>query len=167
MLKQVLINGCLGMFISIAGLGGLPAYSQPGVLIAQSSADEPASEGITEEELRKFADAVVKLQSVDEATQAKMIEAVQGEGLSPERFMEIAKKEGNENTALTDEVTTEEQQKYEKALTKIKQLNEEDRVQKREAVQEAGLEVSRFNEIGKIVEDDRELQKQVVEMLPQ
>lgn len=163
MLKQLLFNGCLGVFISIAGLGGLPAYGQPGELIAQSS---EAKENISNEELKKFAQAVVNLQKVDEATQKKMIEAVQSEGLSPERFMEISKKERNENMTLTNEVTSEEQEKFEKALTQIKALNEQDRVEKREAVQEAGLEVARFNEIGKVVEGDRDLQKQVVELLP-
>ncbi|MEA5511645.1 DUF4168 domain-containing protein [Crocosphaera sp. UHCC 0190] len=165
MLKQLLFKGCLGVFCSVVCLGSLPAYSQPGEVIAQASQQTLASKNVSKDELKQFAQAVIKLQAVDEATQQKMVEAVQAEGLSPEQFMEIGKKQRDTNAQGSGEITPEDKQKFEKALAVVKKINEEDREKKREAVEASGLDISRFNEIGKTVEGNPELQKQVVELL--
>ena len=89
-----------------------------------------------------------------------MIEAVQANGMSPEEFMEIGQQEEGERNLSEDE-----QAQFDTALEAVRDLNEEDRQKKRVAVEEAGLKISRFNEIGKIVESDSDLQKQVVEIL--
>ncbi len=160
MLKQLLWKGCLGMIVSATCLGGLPAYSQPGSAIAQSSSQTVASKDISSQDLEKFAKAIGELREIDEATQGKMIEAVQAVGMSPEEFMEIGKQEEGQRNLSADK-----QMKFEKALDAVRKLNEDDRLKKREAVENAGLDVSQFNEIGKMVEKDQALQKQVVEIL--
>ena len=159
MLKQLLLKGGLGLVISTIGLAGFPVSGQATEVIAQSSTEMAASD-ISEQELKKFATAIAELREIDEETQVKMIEAVQATGMSPEEFMEIGKKENSERN-----LSEEKQDQFEEALEAVRNLNEKDRQKKRVAVQEAGLEISRFNEIGKIVEKDRDLQKQVVEIL--
>lgn len=160
MLKQLLWKGCLGMVVCATCLGGLPAYSQSGLAIAQSSSQTVASKDISSQDLEKFAKAIGELRDIDEATQEKMIEAVQAVGMSPEEFMEIGKQEEGQSNLSADK-----QMKFEKALDAVRKLNEDDRLKKQEAVKNAGLDVSQFNEIGKIVEKDQALQKQVVEIL--
>ncbi|EAZ92230.1 DUF4168 domain-containing protein [Crocosphaera chwakensis] len=161
MLKQLLSKGCLGVVICATGFGGFPAYSQPGEVIAQSSS-EMAEQNISQQDLEKFADAIADLRAIDEETQQKMIEAVQATGMSPEEFMKIGKQEDTQMNLSADK-----QMQFEEALEAVRELNEEDRKKKRVAVKEAGLEISRFNEIGKIVENNRDLQKKVVEILSQ
>lgn len=160
MLKQLLWKGCLGAVISVTGLGLLPVSSQAGEAIAQSSSETVATKDISQSELEKFAKAIADLRAIDEETQAKMIEAVQATGMSPEEFMEIGKKEESQRNLSEDK-----QDQFAKALEAVRNLNQEDRQKKRVAVEEAGLKISRFNEIGKIVEKDTDLQKQVVEIL--
>ncbi len=160
MFKQLLWKGCLSLVISGTCLGGLPAYSQPGEAIPSSPVYTVASTDISSGELEQFAKAIASLRQIDEATQTKMIEAVEAAGMSPEEFMEIGKNKEN-----IDDLPAEKQLQFQKALDEVRKLNEEDRQQKREAVKDSGLEVSRFNEIGKMVEGDRSLQMKVVEIL--
>ncbi|MDJ0598222.1 MAG: DUF4168 domain-containing protein [Crocosphaera sp.] len=159
MLKQLLWKGCLGLVICGTGLAGVPAYSQATEAIAQSSS-ETATKEISQQELEKFAKAIADLRAIDEETQTKMLEAVQATGMSPEEFMEIGKTEDDQR-----DLSEEKQDQFDKALQAVRTLNEEDRKKKRVAVEEAGLKISRFNEIGKMVEKDQDLQKQVVEIL--
>ncbi len=159
MLKQLLLKGCLGVVICATGFGGFPAYSQAGEVIAQASS-EMAAKDISQQELEKFAKAIADLRAIDENTQQRMIEAVQATGMSPEEFMEIGKQEDTQMNLSADK-----QMQFEEALEAVRELNKEDRKKKRVAVEEAGLEISRFNEIGRIVENNRDLQKQVVEIL--
>ncbi|MDJ0659717.1 MAG: DUF4168 domain-containing protein [Crocosphaera sp.] len=160
MLKQLLLKGGLGLVICATGLAGFPVSGQATeVIIAQSSAEMAASD-ISEQELKKFAKAIADLRAIDEETQSQMIKAVQDIGMSPEEFMEIGKTEDDQRN-----LSQEKQDQFEKALEAVRTLNEKDRQKKRVAVEEAGLKISRFNEIGKMVENDRDLQKQVVEIL--
>ncbi len=160
MLKQLLWKGCLGAVICVTGLGLLPASSQAEEAIAQSSSETMAAKDISQSDLEKFAKAVASLRAIDEETKSKMIEAVQATGMSPEEFMEIGKQEPSERNLSEDK-----QEQFNKALEAVRNLNQEDRRKKRAAVEEAGLEISRFNEIGKVVENDTDLQKKVVEIL--
>lgn len=159
MLKQLLWKGCLGVVICAAGFGGFPAYSQPEAIVAQSSS-EMAAKDISQGELEQFAAAIADLREIDEETQQKMIEAVQATGMSPEEFMKIGKQEDTQMNLSADK-----QMQFEEALEAVRELNKQDREKKRVAVKDAGLEISRFNEIGKVVENNRDLQKQVVEIL--
>ena len=79
---------------------------------------------------------------------------------NPEEFMKIGQQEKNK---LSPNI--EKQTKFEETLNIIKKINEEDRLKKREAIKNAGLEVSQFNKIGKLVESDPKLQKVVVRLL--
>ncbi len=160
MLKQLLLKGCLGTVICVAGFGGLPVASQAGEAIAQSSSETVATKEISSSELEQFAKAIADLRAIDDETQSKMIKAVQDIGMSPEEFMEIGKQEPDQRNLSEDK-----QAQFTEALEAVRNLNEEDRRKKRVAVEEAGLKISRFNEIGKVVEKDRDLQKQVVEIL--
>ncbi|MGK7939932.1 MAG: DUF4168 domain-containing protein [Crocosphaera sp.] len=160
MFKQLLWKGCLSIVISAGCLAGLPAYSQPGEAIASDPTYTVASNDISSQELEQFAKAVATLRKIDEATQTKMMEAVQAAGMTPEEFMEISKNKEN-----IDEIPADKQLQFQKALDQVRKLYEEDRQQKRQAVKDEGLEISRFNEIGKMVQSDRSLQKKVVEIL--
>ncbi|MDJ0842910.1 DUF4168 domain-containing protein [Crocosphaera sp.] len=160
MLKQLLLKGCLGLVICGTGFVAVPVYGQATEGIIAQSSTEMASSDISEQELQKFAKAIADLRAIDEETRVKMIEAVQATGMSPEEFMEIGKIEEDQRN-----LSQEKQYQFVEALEAIRELNKEDRQKKRVAVEQAGLKISRFNEIGKIVENDRDLQKQVVEIL--
>lgn len=160
MFKQLLWKGCLSLVISTTCFAGLPAYSQPGDAIASTPIYTVAANDISSQELEKFAKAIATLRQIDEETQTKMIKAVEAAGMTPEEFMEIG-----ENKENVDNLPADKQLQFQKALDEVRKLNEEDRTQKRQAVENSGLEVSRFNEIGEMVESDRNLQKKVVEIL--
>ena len=160
MLKQLLLKGGVGAVICVSGLGVFSPSSQATEAITQSSSPTLIAEAISRPELEQFAKAIANLRAIDEETRSKMIEAVQANGMSPEEFMEIGQQEEGERN-----LSEEQQAQFDTALEAVRDLNEEDRQKKRVAVEEAGLKISRFNEIGKIVESDSDLQKQVVEIL--
>ncbi len=160
MLKQLLLKGCLGTVICVSGLGVFSASTQATETISQFSTPILITQAISQPELEKFAKAIVDLQAIDEETRSKMIEAVQSNGMSPEEFMEIGNKEESDRN-----LSEEKQDQFNKALEAVRNLHEQDRQKKRVAVEEAGLKIPRFNEIAKIVEDDSDLKKQVIEIL--
>ncbi|MEL4897536.1 DUF4168 domain-containing protein [Crocosphaera sp. Alani8] len=160
MFQQLLLKGCLGAVICISGLGLVPPSTQAEETMTPSSSGTVIAQAISQPELEKFAKAISELRVIDDETRLKMIEAVQSNGMSPEEFMEIGKQEESERN-----LSEEQQVQFNKALEAVRNLNEEDRQKKRVAVEEAGLKISRFNEIAKIVEKDSDLQKKVVEIL--
>ena len=130
-------------------------------IIAQSSSTEiDDSVVIKDEQLKKFTVAIKSLQIIDKTTQLEILKVMEKMEMSPEEFMKIEQQEKNK---LSPNI--EKQTKFEETLNIIKKINEEDRLKKREAIKNAGLEVSQFNEIGKLVESDPELQKIVVRLL--
>ncbi|MGH2414412.1 MAG: DUF4168 domain-containing protein, partial [Microcystaceae cyanobacterium] len=101
----------------------------------------------------------------DQSSQEKMLRAVQSEGLTPERFMEIERGQQNPQGQATPEVSGEEKQKYEKAEAQVKQIHQETQTQMQQAIKAEGLELERFNQIVAAVQQNPTLQQQVQQML--
>ncbi len=115
---------------------------------------------VGDSQLEKFAKAVKNLQIIDRLTQSEMLKTIETIEMSPEEFMRVGQQKKDKRN-----LDVEKQVKFEETLDIVKKINEKDRLRKREAIKNEGLEVSQFNKIGKIVEQDLELQKKVVKLL--
>jgi hypothetical protein len=165
MLKSLLLRSLAGSFVLLA-IGSFPAYSQTISSISPSFlAQAASSSAVTQEELQKFAEAFKEFRVIEMDAEQKMAQAVQAEGLTPERFVEIGQSQQGEAPASAAEVSAEEQQKFDKALVKVREIlqNTEDR--KYQAVQSQGLEIERFKEIIAAVQENPQLKQQVQQML--
>jgi uncharacterized protein (DUF885 family) len=134
---------------------------------------QPQTE-VSEEELQQFAQAYKQIQQIRQDSEVKMVEAVQSEGLSPERFIEISElqqspqaPQGQETpeSPQNAEVTAEEQQGFENAKSKILEIREQSESQMEQAIQQEGLDIPRFNEIVAALQQDPSLRDQVQQLI--
>ena len=117
----------------------------------------------SEEELRKFVQAVQLLQPMGMMAQQQMIAAVEDAGMTPQRFTEImnAKQMGDDSI----EVSPSEQELYESAETALNGIQDEIQAEMEKALEEMGFSMERYEEIMMMVNMDEELLEKVQGML--
>lgn len=116
-------------------------------------------------EIQQFAQAIKQLRKVEMETQQKMAEALKGEGLSPQRFQEIGQRQDNPDSPLTADISAKDQQRFDKALAKINQIQQDAVPKQNRAVRLQGLTLERFNQIGRAIEQNPTLKRQFQENL--
>lgn len=163
MLKQGLITGTalVGLLLSNA-----PAQAQ-----AQQPPQNPAPQrqvvesDVSSQELQQFASAVQELQVIERDTRQKMVQAVEEEGLTEERFVEILQSQRMPDAEASSNVDQTELQQFEQAQVKLGEIQQQSQSQMLQAVEGKGLEVQRFNQIVAMIQRDPSLQQQVQELL--
>lgn len=164
MLKQLLV----GSSVFVVLFAGSVSAQEPQAPEAQPpTQDAPQTAPTTEvsqSELEQFVRVVPQLQEIQQSAQQQAAQVIQESGLSTERFSEIYQSQQS-GAAPSSEVTSEEQQSYDEASTKIESLEQDVRSQQEEVLQTEGLEPQRFGEILVAVRQDPALQQQVQELL--
>lgn len=160
MLKQFL-TGILVCILLLVGSVSTLAEPQDTISPPQAAAKVQ----VNPEELQKFTDTVKELLVTYPKFQTAMVQAVEGEGLTKERFTEIYLAQQNPEVQPSTEITEKEKQDFEKAFGKVEQIQLENQSQMKQIVQQKGLEVQRFNQIFAASLEDPELQQQVRTML--
>ncbi len=181
-LSRLLAASCLWLSALTAGVSvsAQPSYAQT-TSPESSPQSQPEAENstqpqtkVSQEELQQFAQAYKQIQQIRQDSEAKMVEAVKNEGLSPERFIEISElqqspqaQEGqpNQESQRNTEVTAEEQQGFEKAKSKILEIRQQSESQMEQAIQQEGLDIPRFNEIVAALQQDPSLREQVQQLI--
>jgi hypothetical protein len=160
MLKSLVVGGVIG----VIGLSWpMVSYSQ--TIVPQQSMVNTAQPEISPLELRQYAQAVKQLQVVERKTQELMAKAIASEDLSPQRFMEIGQTRTRIGDSSDKSASPEEIEKFKKALVKVNNVLEVSQSKQERVIKGQGLEISRFNEIGKIIEQDRTLKQQYERMI--
>ncbi len=122
----------------------------------------PRSSGSTSPlELQQFAQALRQLKKVEMEMQQKMAEALKDEGLSPQRFQEIGERQGNPDSPLTADISTKDQERFDKALAKINKIQQDTVPKQNRAVTLQGLTVEQFNRIGRAIDQNPTLKRQL------
>lgn len=161
MLKQLLAGSTLMGLVWFGGVSTAQAQQtspQPGMPPA------PQTE-ISAADLQRFAVAVQQIQAIEQQAQAQMVEAIQAEGLTVERFNEIAQSQQNPETQT--QVSNQEAQTFTQVIQQISEIRQAAEQDMQTAVQEEGLAVDQFNLIAQAVQQDPTLQRQVLELLQQ
>lgn len=167
----------VGSFLVTLLLGaGLPARAQapdttetapappPSSAPAPQTQQAPATE-VSSGELQKFVNVVKQVQTIQQSYEGRMAQAVQGVGLSQERFMEIHQSQKNPSAQPNSQVSEEEMKNYEQANAQVSKLQQEAETAMQQALQTEGLNIERFNEIFVAIQQDQSLQQQVQQML--
>ena len=160
MLKQFL-TGILVCILLL--IGSVSTLAEP--VEAISSPQAAAKVQVNPEELQKFTDTIKELLVTYPKFQTAMVQAVEAEGLSKERFTEIYLAQQNSEVQPSTEITEKEKQDFEKAFGKVEQIQLDNQSQMKQIVQQKGLEVQRFNQIFAATLQDPELQQQVRQMI--
>ncbi len=120
--------------------------------------------GFTDEELEKFAGAVMQVMTIQQEGQGEMIGIIEEHGMTVERFNEIMM-QAQEMPLEQVEATEEEKETYLEVIEKIDEIQiglEEELV---EAIEEEGLSIEKYEEIMQEYQQNPELQQLIQQML--
>lgn len=136
-----------------------------GAVAQQNSLEQqqPQQEVVTDfedSELQQFAKAAGKMIVIQQETEQKMIEVIEEEELDVNKFNEIMTAQQNQQTQDL-EASEEDLQKFDKAATKIVQMQQEVQGEMVEAIQEEGLEPQKYEQILLAYQSDPEVKAKV------
>ena len=137
-----------------------PAQSLP-----QSPAQQAPKAQVSQAELQKFANAVKKLQPIQQNALSQITTAIKQQNLSEKRFGEIYQSKQSPQAQPTAKVTPEENKKFEQVNAKIRQIQKSAQSKMEQTVKSEGLEIPRFNQIFLAIRQDPQLLQKVRQML--
>ena len=137
-----------------------PAQSPP-----QSPAQQAPKAQVSQAELQKFANAVKKLQPIQQNALSQITTAIKQQNLSEKRFGEIYQSKQSPQAQPTAKVTPEENKKFEQVNAKIRQIQKSAQSKMEQTVKSEGLEIPRFNQIFLAIRQDPQLLQKVRQML--
>lgn len=127
------------------------------------SATLTAQTEVSDEEVEQFAVTFQKMRMINQEAQKQLSEAITKEGMEIARFNEIHQAQMDPKTEA--KLTDEEEEKYKKILTELNEMQTEFRNEIEELIEEGGLSVKRYEEIGNQLESDPALQERIREEL--
>lgn len=132
----------------------------------QSMDQEPqALDSVSNDDLQKFTSAVTSIQMYSQTVQPRMINVVQKNGLTPQRYSMIMQSQQMPNDTL--QVSDDEMAKFKDAQAKIETLqnNANDTIEMK--IKQSGLTVDHYRAILATVRQDPALQQKVQAMQAQ
>jgi Domain of unknown function (DUF4168) len=172
MLKKILIGSLVCAALTIA----VPAQAQSQAPASPTAPTTGQASEITAQEVQQFANALKQMRSIHDQAQTQAGEAIQGQGLTVQRFNEILQSQraaqGQPSGAApstpaqpSTPASPEEQQKFDQALTQITQIQQSVEQRMEQAITGAGLNVQRFNQIFTIARQDQGLKQRIEQVL--
>lgn len=138
----------------LISLGTVPASAQ----------EMPAKTNFTDEELEKFIEINKQVIQMEQQSQQKIVTAIQDEGITVERFNQIAQKRQNPNMELN--ASEEEMTAFNNAAQVVMQQQQQMQRQVMGMIQKTdGIDVQTFQQIMMAYQQDEEVQQQIDEML--
>lgn len=177
MLKQVFVRSVLGAGLS-AGLwiaaAPVRAQSAPSQAPAPESTSPsetapaptaPAQTEVSQAEVQQFANTIEQFQTIQTGAQEQASQILESEQLSWDRFNQILQSQQNPQTQPSPEVSSQEQQSFDRAVSKLTEVQQTMREQMNQAIRTQGLEPSRFAEILAMVRQDTSLRQRIEQEL--
>lgn len=118
---------------------------------------------VSDAELVQFASVFIKIQSIDQQLQQKMVAAVQNEGIEVQKFNEILNAEQNANQEV--DATEEELEKFAAAHKAVEQIQNLAQQDMQKVITDNKLTVPRYQEIMMAVQSDPELQQKLQKLM--
>jgi hypothetical protein len=118
---------------------------------------------VSDSELKQFATALIKIQSIEQQVQGKMVTAVNGAGIEVQRFSEILKATQDPNTEV--DASDKEIEKFDDANQAIEKIQNQAQHDMQNVVRENDLTVNRYQQIMAAVQNDPELQQKLQEQM--
>jgi ABC-type transport system involved in cytochrome bd biosynthesis fused ATPase/permease subunit len=119
---------------------------------------------VSDEEAATFADAAMSAQQVQMQAQKQMMGIIQDEGLDIQTYQKIAQSKQmgqGDSTQFSDS----EMEKFDAATSSIQELQTEIRDSVTKAIEDAGMEMQRFQDISRAAQQDSALQMQIQQQI--
>ncbi|MCF8221664.1 MAG: DUF4168 domain-containing protein [Bacteroidales bacterium] len=114
---------------------------------------------VSDKEIKQFVSAVKKVQVINQASQQKMMKAVENSGLDRQRFNEIYVAMQDPDTDVDS--SDEEMEKFNKANTEIVKIQTEAEQELKKEILDQNLTIERYQEITMQLQNDPELMQKV------
>lgn len=144
----------LSFMISIAFSS--PAQQDPSVQMRQNFSDD---------ELKSFVKANEKVMAIQMEGEQMMIKAIEGEGLSVDRFHEILEQQRDPQRATDSSATEEELASFNNAAQTILQENERLEQRMATSIEEEGIDIDTYKQIMLAYQQNPDVQNRVNKML--
>jgi hypothetical protein len=125
---------------------------------------------VSDEEAATFADAAMSAQEVQMEAQKKMMGVIEDAGLDVQTYQKIAQSQQmgqqmGQQGGDTNDFSDSEMEKFDDANESIQNLQEEIRQDVESAIEEAGMEMQRFQDISRAAQQDSALQMQIQQQI--
>ncbi len=143
-----------------------PQQQQSQQMPGQMGQQEAAPDiDLSEEEVETFVDAIIAAQKVQGGAQEELVSIIEDEGLDIETYQQIAQASQQGQEPADSVIEDGDMEKFDSANESIQEAQEGIQSDVADAVEEAGMEMERFQEINQAVQQDPELQKQIRQKL--
>lgn len=135
--------------------------------VAQEPAEQPslqARDDFSDNELKSFVKASKKITSIQMETEQKMVEAIENEGLTVDRFHQILDQQRNPDTSAT-ETSQNELKSFNNAAQAIILENKKVEEKMAASIEEEGIDVETYNQIMVAYQQNTGIQRRVDQMI--
>lgn len=122
---------------------------------------------VSDEELEKFTEVSMVAQEIQMGSQQEMMEIVEDEGLDVETYNLIAEARFNGQDESELDISSEDLEKFDAASEEIESSQAGVEAEMSEAIEAEGMEMERFMEINRAIQQDQELQQRIQQMMMQ
>ncbi|MEX2379404.1 MAG: DUF4168 domain-containing protein [Vicingaceae bacterium] len=129
----------------------------------QQQQQQQTTPDISDEELQKFVDAFQEVQAENQKIQQKMIAEIQEEGMDVQRFSQIQQAQQNPDQEV--DMTAEEEEAIGNLMPELQSIQQESQVVMQKKIEDAGLSMTRYQEIAQMVQQSPELQQKLQSMM--
>ncbi|WP_013322522.1 DUF4168 domain-containing protein [Gloeothece verrucosa] len=143
-----------------------PAQAQ--TVVSQTHIAQASASNISNAELEQFVKVHAQLVAIDKQTTQQMIDVIQQEGMTIDRFNVIGNwiiNSTDSKEAPTPPVSQAEMESFKKVVAKITPLQEQAEAKMKQVFATEKFEVERYKQIFEAVRTDPKLQNQVQQML--
>ena len=158
----------LTMVVTVTAMAALlaaPALAQQEGFQDPMQQPEAPQVEVGSAELDQFAEAMNQVQEIQIDSQSRIENQITESELDQQRFQEIHSASINPQIELPDDVSEAEQAAYDELLEQLVEVEQEAQGEMQTAVQDAGLDVQRFNEIATAIQQDDELWQRLQERM--
>ncbi len=140
------------------------AFAGVGLVSAQTGQPPEPAQDVSDAELQQFAVALQSIQDAQQQVQEDMQVIVQDSALGEERFNEIHETV-NTTGDMPADANESEMQDYQMVVQELSEVQQDLQMEMATIVEDAGMEVERFNAIVMAIQQDEELWQRIQQLM--
>jgi hypothetical protein len=151
--------------IAVTAAALLFIFSVGNAALAQETVQQaPLKEDFKKEELQSFIKANQKVVALQKASEEKMVKVVQEEGLTVERFNQLAASQQNPDKKV--KVEAKEMETFNTAAQKISGIGKEADTQMQQSIKQEGIDVETYQQIILAYQKSPKVKQELEALLP-